>query len=123
MPQDLAQLLQCISAVTLETADMVRAVQFYRSLGFPIRYGGDHSTFTSFWVGPNYLNLIRGAPKGERLGRVIFYVRDVDAMYRRALEAGCQPSSEPADAPWQERYFHLCDPDGHTLSFARPLSG
>jgi hypothetical protein len=22
---------------------------------------------------------------------------------------------------WGERYFHLTDPDGHALSFARPL--
>ncbi|MGH8701888.1 MAG: VOC family protein, partial [Burkholderiales bacterium] len=27
----------------------------------------------------------------------------------------------PADAPWGERYFHISDPDGHELSFARPL--
>jgi uncharacterized glyoxalase superfamily protein PhnB len=27
----------------------------------------------------------------------------------------------PSDAPWGERYFHVTDPDGHELSFARPL--
>ena len=27
----------------------------------------------------------------------------------------------PADAPWGERYFHVLDPDGHELSFARLL--
>ncbi|MHC4164482.1 MAG: VOC family protein, partial [Planctomycetota bacterium] len=27
----------------------------------------------------------------------------------------------PADAEWGERYFHITDPDGHELSFARPL--
>jgi uncharacterized glyoxalase superfamily protein PhnB len=31
--------------------------------------------------------------------------------------------TEPADAPWGERYFHVRDPDGHELSFARPLAG
>jgi hypothetical protein len=25
------------------------------------------------------------------------------------------------DAEWGERFFHLVDPDGHELSFARPL--
>ncbi|MEE9270499.1 MAG: VOC family protein, partial [Candidatus Krumholzibacteria bacterium] len=25
-------------------------------------------------------------------------------------------------AEWGERYFHITDPDGHELSFARPLS-
>jgi uncharacterized glyoxalase superfamily protein PhnB len=28
---------------------------------------------------------------------------------------------EPRDAEWGERYFHLTDPDGHELSFARPI--
>jgi len=28
----------------------------------------------------------------------------------------------PADAPWGERYFHILDPDGHELSFARRLT-
>jgi uncharacterized glyoxalase superfamily protein PhnB len=27
----------------------------------------------------------------------------------------------PSDAPWGERYFHIRDPDGHELSFARRL--
>jgi len=27
----------------------------------------------------------------------------------------------PRDASWGERYFHMPDPDGHELSFARPI--
>jgi hypothetical protein len=29
--------------------------------------------------------------------------------------------NEPADAPWNERYFHIRDPDGYQLSFAQPI--
>ena len=55
-------------------------------------------------------------------GRVIFYyASDVDALHQRALAAGYQPSTSPRDAEWGERFFHLDDPDGHELSFARPL--
>src|SRR4051794_21900435 len=54
-------------------------------------------------------------------GRVIFYVRDVDAAHERALAAGYRPTNPPRDAEWGECYFHLTDPDGHELSFARPL--
>jgi hypothetical protein len=25
------------------------------------------------------------------------------------------------DAPWGERYFHICEPDGYELSFAKPI--
>ncbi len=54
-------------------------------------------------------------------GRVIFYVADVDALYDRALAAGYQPATVPRNAEWGERFFHLNDPDGHELSFARSL--
>jgi uncharacterized glyoxalase superfamily protein PhnB len=53
---------------------------------------------------------------------VVLWVDDVDAMYRRAVTAGFDPETSPADAPWGERYFHIHDPDGHELSFARPLA-
>ena len=49
------------------------------------------------------------------------YRAAVDAFYRRAKAHGIEPQFEPRDAPWNERYFHLTDPDGHELSFARPL--
>ncbi len=54
-------------------------------------------------------------------GRVTFYVADVDELYDRALAAGLQPTTAPRDAEWGERFFHLVDPDGHELSFARLL--
>jgi uncharacterized glyoxalase superfamily protein PhnB len=116
--------ITAISAVTLATHDMARAVRFYRALGFVLRYGGEAAAFTSFTVGDGYLNLI-GAPQ-ERVwswwGRVIFYVTDVDGFYERAIGLGLQPQAPPQDAAWGERYFHITDLDGHELSFARPLS-
>jgi catechol 2,3-dioxygenase-like lactoylglutathione lyase family enzyme len=116
-------MIEGISAVTLCTHDMRRAVRFYRALGFDTLYGGEASAFTSFRAGTGYLNLI-ARPDQQRWsfwGRIIFYVADVDAFYARALAAGCQPPTVPRDAEWGERYFHLTDPDGHELSFARPL--
>lgn len=116
-------MIEGISAITLGTHDMRRAVQFYRPLGFDLLYGGEASSFTSFRTGTGYLNLI-AQPAQQRWswwGRVIFYVADVDAFYDRALAAGCKPATVPRDAEWGERYFHLTDPDGHELSFARPL--
>jgi catechol 2,3-dioxygenase-like lactoylglutathione lyase family enzyme len=115
--------IEKLSAVTLTVADMARAVEFYTRLGFAMAYGGDEASFTSFRVGDGYLNLDlrKGYGAGESWGRAIFYVADVDEMYRRALDAGLQPGTQPRDAEWQERYFHIIDPDGHELSFARPL--
>ena len=113
-----------ISAVTLGTHEMPRAVRFYRSLGFEVLHGGDESSFTSFRAGTSYLNLI-AQPAGRRWfwwGRVIFYVADVDALYDRALAAGYQRATAPRDAEWGERFFHLTDPDGHELLALRALA-
>ena len=115
--------IECISAVTVFVADMARTVRFYTALGFPLIYGGEDAPFSSFRAGTGYINVARGQPPGTLWGRAILYVSDVDAMHRRALAAGYTPAMAPADAPWGERYFHLRDPDGNELSFARPLAG
>jgi catechol 2,3-dioxygenase-like lactoylglutathione lyase family enzyme len=73
-------MIEGISAITLATHDMSRAVRFYRMLGFEIMHGGEDAAFTSFRAGTSYLNLI--AQPAERKwswwGRGIFYHSDVD---------------------------------------------
>src|SRR3954466_8716927 len=116
-------MIEGIRAVTLATHEMPLAVRFYRALGFEVLHGGEGSSFTSFRAGTSYLNLIAQPPerRWSWWGRVILYVADVDAVYDRALAAGYKPATVPRDAVWGERFFHLIDPDGHELSFARPL--
>jgi predicted enzyme related to lactoylglutathione lyase len=116
--------VESISAITLATHDMGRAVRFYDALGFERLYGGADAEFTSYRAGAGYLNLIVAGPemRWSWWGRAIFYVGDVDAFHAHAVAAGLAPSMPPADAPWGERYFHIVDPDGHELSFARPLT-
>ena len=116
--------VQSISAVTLGVGDMARSVAFYRDgVGLRMLYGGEGAGFTSFQVGEGYLNLILTDRQVKWWGRTIFYVDDVDRMYLRLIDAGLVTDTEPADAPWGERYFHITDPDGHELSFARALDG
>jgi catechol 2,3-dioxygenase-like lactoylglutathione lyase family enzyme len=111
-----------LSAITLATHDMPRAVRFYEALGLRILHGGANDAFTSFALGSSFLNLTSETHGPIQFwGRVIIYVSDVDAFYRKALAHGIEPQFAPRDAPWNERYFHLTDPDGHELSFARPL--
>lgn len=122
-PGRAAQTIISICAVTLATHDMSRAVRFYRGLGFALHDGGEDASFTSFHAGRSHLNLLT-QPRSRRWswwGRIIFYVSDVDAMYARAIAQGLYPEAAPRDAEWGERYFHLLDPDGHELSFAKPL--
>lgn len=115
--------IESLSAITLATHDMARAVRFYTSLGFVLHYGGETAPLSSFKIGKSFLNLL-DQPQEQRWkwwGRVIFHVADVDAMYEKVIALGLQPEAPPRDAPWGERYFHLTDPDGHEVSFARPL--
>lgn len=113
--------IECISAVTAFTVDMARALRFYEALGMTRIYGGADAPFTSFQAGSGFMNVALGRPPERLWGRAIFYVGDVDAMYARVLAAGYLPATAPVDAPWGERYFHVRDPDGNELSFARPL--
>jgi len=113
--------IESMSAVTLATHHMARSVDFYTSLGFELLHGGSQAQFSSFAIGSGYLNLV--IQPSERQwswwGRVVFYVSDVDALYHQAVQRGLSPEAPPRNAEWGERYFHLTDPDGHEISFAR----
>jgi catechol 2,3-dioxygenase-like lactoylglutathione lyase family enzyme len=69
-------MFESISAITLATHDMSRAVRFYRVLGFEMVHGGEDAAFTSFRAGTSFLNII--AQPAERKwswwGRVIFII-------------------------------------------------
>ena len=112
-----------ISAVTIKVSDMRSSVRFYRDvLGLGVICGGEGSSFSSLCMADEknaILNLEQGAPVNG-WGRVIFYVDDVDACWGYLKGKGFEPE-RPRNAAWGERYFHILDPDGHELSFARLL--
>lgn len=116
--------IEALSAVTLATADMAASVQFYEAVGFRTVVGGADAPFTTFRAGSGFLNLQHDpehAPVRAIWGRAIFWVADVDATYAALVAVGFTPTTAPADAPWGERYFHVHDPSGHEISFARPV--
>jgi len=115
-------MVEKISAVTLRVANMEVSVRFYKDvLGLETVYGGERSYFTSLRTkdGDTILNLERGSASIQ-WGRLIFHVSDVDRFWAYLMEKGFHPDT-PHDASWGERYFHMPDPDGHELSFARPF--
>jgi catechol 2,3-dioxygenase-like lactoylglutathione lyase family enzyme len=115
--------VQRIDAVTLATHDMKRAVEFYARLGGECTFGGAGASFTTFQLGGSYLNLVF-EPKEitwSWWGRIVLFVDDVDGAFEYLRSEGVMPEGEPADGEWGERYFHVRDPDGHQLSFARPI--
>ena len=115
--------IESISAITLVTSDMATSLAFYKALGMTLRFGGELSSFTSLFSGTCYINLtVNQRDRNDFWGRVIFYVDDVDAVYRQITGAGYTTETTPADASWGERYLHIRDPDNHELSFALLLS-
>ena len=112
-----------INAITFVVTDMATSVGFYTDLGFEVVFGGTDAPFTTLSVGSNFVNLQRtGETPGTGWGRVIFHVDSPDEVHDTAAAAGHTPEFAPSDAPWGERYFHILDPDGHELSFAKRLS-
>lgn len=88
----------------------------------PSKHGGERASFSSLRAKDAesaILNLEQG-DSVPQWGRLIFHVADVDAFWTHLREKGFDPGI-PRDASWGERYFHMPDPDGHELSFARPL--
>jgi PhnB protein len=54
---------------------------------------------------------------------LMFPVTDVDAWYKRAVEAGCTGLMPPDDMFWGDRYGQVKDPFGVTWSFVGPKKG
>ena len=115
--------IEKISAVTLKGASMENSVRFYKDvLGMEIIYGGEDGSFSSLRAkdaNTPILNLEQGHSV-PGWGRMIFYVADVDVFWEYLRGKGLNPE-RPRDASWGERFFHMSDPDGHELSFARPI--
>ena len=119
-----------ISAITLSVSDMKKSVEFYSKIpNFKIVYGGTDSKFTSFMIedtAKSYLNLRLNETHSTDSSRIIFYVDDIDELFdymkndETVLELG-KLESNPQDATWGERFFHVLDPDGYKLSFATPI--
>jgi uncharacterized glyoxalase superfamily protein PhnB len=66
----------------------------------------------------------RKTPKnaGATTGGLMMYVKDVDAVYKKAVDAGCTPVMPPADQFWGDRYGQVEDPFGHVWAMASKIA-
>jgi catechol 2,3-dioxygenase-like lactoylglutathione lyase family enzyme len=127
-----------ISAVTLLIKDMERSCNFYSKIpGFKLVYGGSPpDSFTSYEIGDNtsvYLNLelFKTTTNSQEcetknFGKIILHTEDVDKLYsyfkkNQVISKLIVFENEPSNASWGERYFHIHDPDGYLLSFAKSI--
>jgi len=118
------------AVIGLVTADMARALAFYRDLGLAIPEGAEsaphvdvrfdsglrvswdtHATITAF--DPEWTP----ASGGHRVALCFECddAADVDAVYSRMTSAGHTGHRPPWDAVWGQRYAVLHDPDGNPV--------
>ena len=51
-------------------------------------------------------------------GGIFLYVDNVDAAFKRAVDAGCAAKMPPTDMFWGDRFARLTDPFGHAWAMA-----
>jgi PhnB protein len=117
--------------------DGKKAIEFYqRAFGAQVLYQSPmpHSggIFAQIRIGESVLQVADEARASERaphdpaspesLGGtsvlIEMYVDDVDALYKRAVDAGATPTLPPFDAFYGHRYGWVRDPFGHTWALA-----
>jgi PhnB protein len=111
--------------------DAAKAIEFYsRAFGAEetVRMPGPNGRImhAEVKIGDSMLMLSdenpdRGAvaPSGKgRSASLMFYTSDVDAVFKRAIDAGASSIETPTDMFWGDRMGNLMDPFGHQWAIA-----
>jgi PhnB protein len=116
----------------LTVNDGTRAIDFYkRAFGAQERFRMDtpdgRLAHAELKIGDSIIMLSGEMPGGgnrapSSLGgstvNLFLYVNDVDADFKRAVDAGAKAEKPVADMFWGDRFGRLTDPFGHTWSLA-----
>ena len=123
-----------IAAVAVSATHLSRAVAFYELLGFrfPPLQGDTKHVESEAGVRlmideAAFLTSLHGeAPRpGNTAGfAILFDAQDgVDAAAARVADAGHTVITPPYDAPWDQRYATVADPDGYRTDLFALLPG
>jgi PhnB protein len=78
---------------------------------------GPQSFHVEMQIGDSVLVIEAGDVTGHTLPwtcSIYVYVKDVEAVYQRAMNLGARPISPPADKPYEERQAGFIDAAGNT---------
>ena len=64
------------------------------------------------------MNAMSPETRGGPTGSIMLYVEDVDASYKRAIDAGAKEKAPPMDMFWGDRFSQVIDPFGHLWAIA-----
>jgi predicted enzyme related to lactoylglutathione lyase len=107
--------------VILPVSDIDRAAEFYGTvLGFPGERVAPNRHY--FDCGGTILACVDPQPGGREVTpnpeHIYFAVSDIDAVYERARQAGCQQIEDSVQTQhWGERAFFAVDPSGNPVCF------
>ena len=110
----------------LSTADLSRALGFYRDLldatmtyQFP---AGGAPGYVGLALGGSHLGIGQRTEPGDTAANdqitLWVYATDCDAAVQRLREADVPIVEEPTDQPWGERMATVLDPDGNRVIIA-----
>ncbi|MFC0507811.1 VOC family protein [Micromonospora costi] len=124
--------------INLFCEDVERCASFFEELGMPrvfvspdpaapekieVDAAGVRIGFDSVQAA-NRIAGLGVAAGGARSAEVALWVRDVDALYERALRAGGSSVRAPMDAPdGRLRYAWVLDPEGHQIRLLQKRHG
>lgn len=103
----------------LVVADMGRAADHYRRLGFNVTYYDDSYAFAEH--GALNLHLELAGANGQRPGGGVIYIHcaDADDVVDEWRKAGLTVT-EPENKPWGKYEGEHVDPDGNVIRFGSP---
>ena len=121
-------MIECISAVTLVTHDMARALRFYEALGFEPRGRLNFETAYNLYLGlPGdgdtlelTVNRDRDQPYdlGDGYNHIALVVEDLDALLQKLAAEGIEPERPPYSPGGKAEVGRICfvqDPDGYRI--------
>ena len=124
--------------VILHVPDVAEAVAFYeRALGLVRRFIHDSGQYAEMETGATALAFAShalveanglpprpGGPDALPFGAEIALVTEnVEAAFRRALDAGASAVVEPAARPWGQVVGYVRDPNGVLVELCTPIGG
>ena len=116
----------------LYVRDVVASVEFYeRAFGLERRLLHESGQYAELETGATALAFaahdlaaesVRDLAHKEPAGFEVCLVdEEVEAAYKRALEAGAETVSEPQEKPWGQHTAYVRDPDGALIEIASPM--
>ena len=71
------------------------------------------------FLGDEFLGMSAAPAQGQPPSQAMYlYVEDVDALYKKAVDAGCTGAMPVADMFWGDRFGKVIDPFGHHWNLA-----